>query len=101
MQYHIIVSDLLQNKCKQDCLLQGQAQLDQRVDFCFYTLIQPGGSGWFHYSVNPVPPFEILNSQRVGMPSFLLWKVYLWGGGGVVVCLIIVSSLAQICQGLG
>ena len=30
---------------KQDCLLQGQAQLDQRVVFCFVTLgLREGGS---------------------------------------------------------
>ena len=49
---------------KQDCLLQGQAQLDQRVVFRLVTL-------------------------------------RLWGGECHLVCLIIVSSLAQICLGPG
>ena len=50
------------------------------------------GSGQFDYSVNPVLPFEILNSQRV-VSTFEKFS-----GGGVVVvaCLIIVSTLAQI-----
>ena len=54
-----------------------------------------GGGVLFDYSVNPVLPFEILNSQRVGIPSFHLWKVVWWGGVVVVVvvvCLIIVST---------
>ena len=41
-----------------------------------HPLILPEGGGvLFDYSVNPVLPFEILNSQRVGIPSFHLWKV--------------------------
>ena len=56
-------------------------------------LILPEGGGvLFDYSVNPVLPFEILNSQRV-VSTFEKFS-----GGGVVVvaCLIIVSTLAQI-----
>ena len=51
-----------------------------------------GGGVLFDYSVNPVLPFEILNSQRV-VSTFEKFS-----GGGVVVvaCLIIVSTLAQI-----
>ena len=53
---------------------------------CFFTTPphsscqRGGGVVLFDSSVNPVLPFEILNSQRVGIPSFHLWKVYWWVG---------------------
>ena len=54
----------------------------------FFTINSPlilqgeGVSGLSDYSVYSVLPFEILNSQRVGRPSFYLLKVYWWLGGG-------------------
>ena len=45
-------------------------------------LILPGGgSGWFHYCVYPILPFEILSIQRVARPSFHLLIVVWWWGG--------------------
>ena len=50
------------------------------ANLIFYPYPASGGGVLFDYSVNPVLPFEILNSQRVGIPSFHLWKVFWWGG---------------------
>ena len=46
------------------------------------------GGGLFDYGFYPVLPFEILNSQRVGIPSFPPLKSFLVGWGGVVILII-------------
>ena len=40
---HFTIICTIKQSIKQDCLLQGQAQLDQRVVFCFCTLRLRGG----------------------------------------------------------
>ena len=42
------------------------------VVFLAPPILPEGGGVLFDYSVNPVLPFKILNSQRVGIPSFHL-----------------------------
>ena len=42
------------------------------ANLIFYPYPASGGGVLFDYSVNPIVPFEILNSQRVGIPCFHL-----------------------------
>ena len=71
----------MNNYIRQDCLLQGQAQLDHRVVFRFSTLCP---------SSSPLQNSELSESRSSKFPALKSLLVV------VVACLIIVSSQAQI-----